>query len=431
MTYSTFRCAPPAARRAQRAACPAAPGLRARHLQPLSASPPGRRRSDYPLESLPPSGIIPRASSVEEFKLNAWQQRHALLLLDTVHQLHDLRFVLCPRCGPGLAPPPRPRAAGAGAARSWRLCRAGPVTTHRSPRCRALTHPTRPCPALRPAPGRRRMSEARFWVIYLTMVRRLLPPEAFADAAAHLPRTSSAGSSAAAAASSAASAVAAAANSALSSLGISRSNSKVSTPVKRAGSGTTADAPFGGQQQQAQQAQQAQQQQQQAQQQQQQQSGSAAAGSGARAAELRGREGSGTTEHTSEVLVEMPGASAEEEDPDGLDLENDPELEAYLQEALQVGAGAGGGRRTGSGGAGLLLAAGATRRPQTMWRLLRLGALLTGGPATPCTRCRRRSRRARRRALMWATWTSTSTSWTRSWGPTTTTTRSWTTTTRC
>jgi hypothetical protein len=208
------------------------------------------------------------------------------------------------------------------------------------------------------------MTEARFWVIYFTMVKRLLPPEAFADAP-QLPRTSSAGSSAAAAASGAASAVAAAASSAFSSLGISRSNSKVSTPVKRAGSGATSEAPFGAQQQQ----------------QQQQQPGSAtaaaaaaavAASSGGRAAELRGREGSGTTEHTSEVLVEMPGASAEEEeeDPDGLgELENDAELEAYLQEALQVGAA--GGRWGGLGARAACLCSGAAAAPQaplTAWR---------------------------------------------------------------
>lgn len=54
-------------------------------------------RSDYPLDSLPPSACIPGSANVEEFKLNVWQQRHAMLLLDTVHQLHDLRFVLCPR----------------------------------------------------------------------------------------------------------------------------------------------------------------------------------------------------------------------------------------------------------------------------------------------------------------------------------------------
>jgi hypothetical protein len=171
------------------------------------------------------------------------------------------------------------------------------------------------------------MTEARFWVIYLTMVKRLLPAEAFADAPL-LPRTSSTGGSAAvAAASSAASAVAAAATSALSSLGLSRSSSKASTPVKRAGSGTAPEAPFAAQQQPS--------------------SATAAAAVAAAAtaaaasnsSALRRCDGSGTTEHTSEVMVEAPGASAEEEeDGDGLgDLENDAELEAYLQEALQVG----------------------------------------------------------------------------------------------
>ncbi len=56
----------------------------------------------------------------------------------------------------------------------------------------------------------------------------------------------------------------------------------------------------------------------------------------ATAAHLTKRPSSGTTDNTSEVLVEVPEASAEE-DVDGLaDLENDPELEAYLQEALQI-----------------------------------------------------------------------------------------------
>lgn len=66
----------------------------------------------------PPTG---KASEDSAFTMNPWQTRHALLMVEKVVQLHDLRFVLCPR----------------------------------------------------------RMSDEQFWKIYFELTRKYLPPQAF------------------------------------------------------------------------------------------------------------------------------------------------------------------------------------------------------------------------------------------------------------
>lgn len=79
--------------------------------------------SDFPVHTLVPDsekGSGKRPS----YKLNPWQERHALLSLKQVEQLHNLRFVLCPR----------------------------------------------------------RMDEDEFWMIYFALTKRYLPPEAWEQA---------------------------------------------------------------------------------------------------------------------------------------------------------------------------------------------------------------------------------------------------------
>ena len=58
--------------------------------------------SDFPVHTLTPDG-----TEHPSYKLNAWQEKHALLSLQKVEQLHNLRFVLCPRYAPPV-PSPQP-----------------------------------------------------------------------------------------------------------------------------------------------------------------------------------------------------------------------------------------------------------------------------------------------------------------------------------
>ncbi len=55
--------------------------------------------SDYPLELLPstnPLGLKPPIPG-PGFRLSAWQERHAMLVLSRGDQLQGLRFALCPK----------------------------------------------------------------------------------------------------------------------------------------------------------------------------------------------------------------------------------------------------------------------------------------------------------------------------------------------
>ncbi|EFJ52389.1 hypothetical protein VOLCADRAFT_116049 [Volvox carteri f. nagariensis] len=80
--------------------------------------------SDYPVELLPTTNPMGLTTPIPPpgFRLSPWQERHALLVLTKGDQLQGLRFALCPK----------------------------------------------------------RMSEEVFWIIYFTLVKTLLPLEAFA-----------------------------------------------------------------------------------------------------------------------------------------------------------------------------------------------------------------------------------------------------------
>ncbi len=47
---------------------------------------------------MPPEGASTSGgSSPGQFRLNPWQEKHALLILTKVEQLQNLRFALCPK----------------------------------------------------------------------------------------------------------------------------------------------------------------------------------------------------------------------------------------------------------------------------------------------------------------------------------------------
>ncbi|GLI60966.1 hypothetical protein VaNZ11_003219, partial [Volvox africanus] len=211
--------------------------------------------SDYPVEMLASTNPMGLASPIPPpgFRLTPWQERHALLVLTRGDQLQGLRFALCPK----------------------------------------------------------RMSEEMFWIIYFTLVKALLPPEAFAKASATGPAWEVAGQGVLGSAYGSAKSLRASSNMPIST---HSSTSRLAEEVVPTAAATTSARTIG----------------------------AVAAGTSAASTCRTSVEDEG-------VLVDM-GASSHsgegegDEDEDGAEggeadldaLEDDPELAAYLEEALDV-----------------------------------------------------------------------------------------------
>ncbi|KXZ46739.1 hypothetical protein GPECTOR_41g704 [Gonium pectorale] len=227
--------------------------------------------SDYPLELLPstnPMGLKPPIPG-PGFQLSAWQAKHAMLVLSRGDQLQGLRFALCPK----------------------------------------------------------RMTEEMFWVIYFTLVKSLLPPEAFdPNAPSALPRQDSqAGglgarsrlTSSSSLATEPRTAVMSAASSSKHLSGLPTSTSASALATGAAGAAAVAAAP----------------------------SPRAAATGTAAGAAAPSPSGATPASHTKARSTSSGSTSDDDDDGgdgDGEDLEaleDDPELAAYLNEALDGGDG--------------------------------------------------------------------------------------------
>jgi len=118
---------------------------------------------DFPVEELRVTRDVSPRSMPKILKLSPWQERHAMLLIQSVPEFNDLRYVLCPGSAPRL-----PARRGPFLFRPFPPWAPPPFA---NTRCILHAVPTLPV-------SRRKMPEERFWEIYFTMSKDRLPPEA-------------------------------------------------------------------------------------------------------------------------------------------------------------------------------------------------------------------------------------------------------------